>query len=89
MSDFEYDPDRALWKPGRRSFLFMFGAALVASMRPEPKLQEFVADHDWGYGTTGYTILRKGDVFTISGVYSVNAPMAWIQKPRPPVRVFS
>jgi hypothetical protein len=32
---FEYDPERALWKPGRRSFLFMLGAAVVAPMLPE------------------------------------------------------
>ena len=29
-----YDPERALWRPGRRSFLFMFGAAVVAPSLP-------------------------------------------------------
>lgn len=35
MSEFEYDPERSLWRPGRRSFLFMFGAAVVGAMMPE------------------------------------------------------
>lgn len=30
-----YDPELALWKPGRRSFLFMFGAAIVAPSLPD------------------------------------------------------
>ena len=30
MDSFEYDEERLLWKPGRRSFLFMFGAATAA-----------------------------------------------------------
>lgn len=34
-----YDPERALWKPGRRSFLFMFGAAIVAPSLPDAVLK--------------------------------------------------
>lgn len=30
-----YDPERLLWRPGRRSFLFMFGAAVVAPSLPD------------------------------------------------------
>ena len=30
----EYDPERALWVSGRRSFLFMFGAAAVGTLMP-------------------------------------------------------
>ncbi len=37
----EYDLERALWCPGRRSFLFMLGAAAVGSMVPPAK--------DWEY----------------------------------------
>ena len=36
MTEFDYDPEKALWKPGRRSFLFMFGAAAVGSLLPAP-----------------------------------------------------
>lgn len=30
-----FDPDRALWKPGRRTFFFGLGAALLAPMLPD------------------------------------------------------
>jgi len=30
--DFEYDPERAIWKPGRRTFLFMLGAAAAGTI---------------------------------------------------------
>lgn len=33
----EYDPDRALWVPGRRSFLFLTGAALAGTILPKPR----------------------------------------------------
>ena len=32
--DFEYDPERALWRPGRRTFLFMLGGALAGTILP-------------------------------------------------------
>ena len=31
---FEYDPERALWRPGRRTFLFMLGGALAGTLLP-------------------------------------------------------
>lgn len=34
-----YDPERALWRPGRRSFLFMFGAAIVAPSLPDVQIE--------------------------------------------------
>lgn len=41
MTDFEYDPERALWRPGRRSFLFLMGGALVGTiLEPGPALVE-------------------------------------------------
>jgi hypothetical protein len=30
--EYEYDPGRALWRPGRRTFLFMFGAAVAGTI---------------------------------------------------------
>ena len=33
----EYDPDRALWVPGRRSFLFLTGEALAGTVLPGPR----------------------------------------------------
>lgn len=30
----EYDPERALWRPGRRSFLFLLGGAMAGTMVP-------------------------------------------------------
>ncbi len=30
----DYDPERKLWVPGRRSFLFMFGSAMVGTALP-------------------------------------------------------
>lgn len=41
MDDLEYDPERKLWRPGRRSFLFMLGAAAVGAVLPGKEL--FVA----------------------------------------------
>src|SRR5690242_3695316 len=42
MDNFEYDPEKALWKPGRRAFFFLAGSAMLAPMLPEfgntPKL---------------------------------------------------
>jgi hypothetical protein len=36
MTDpYEYDHERALWKPGRRGFLSMFVAAVVAPLLPD------------------------------------------------------
>jgi hypothetical protein len=32
--EYEYDPERALWRPGRRSFLFMSGIALMGALVP-------------------------------------------------------
>lgn len=34
MTDFEYDPERAIWKPGRRAFLFLGASAAVGAMLP-------------------------------------------------------
>lgn len=35
MSDeFEYDPEKALWKPGRRGFLSLFGCAVASAFLP-------------------------------------------------------
>lgn len=43
MTDFEYDPERALWRPGRRTFLFMLGGALAGTiLKPEPALVQAV-----------------------------------------------
>jgi hypothetical protein len=30
--DFEYDPERALWKPGRRTFILMLGTAAIGTL---------------------------------------------------------
>ena len=64
--EFECDPERALWKPGRRSFLFMFGAALLAPSLPSRLSAE---SNTW---TSGSLFLRKGDIFTIAGIYIPN-----------------
>ena len=43
MTDFEYDPERALWRPGRRTFLFMLGGALAGTLlKPSPALVQAV-----------------------------------------------
>jgi len=34
MSGMEFDPERSLWVPGRRSFLFMMGSAAVGALIP-------------------------------------------------------
>lgn len=44
VTDFAYDPERALWRPGRRSFLFMFGAAAVGSLVPAPGMSQLRYD---------------------------------------------
>ncbi len=49
MTDFDYDPEKALWKPGRRSFLFMFGAAAVGSLLPAPSFT-LTAQKTVGFG---------------------------------------
>lgn len=33
--DYEYDEERALWRPGRRSFLFMLGGAVAGLVVPK------------------------------------------------------
>lgn len=45
-----YDPERLLWRPGRRSFLFMFGAAILAPSLPDVVTQEQVLP------ATGYLV---------------------------------
>lgn len=65
---FEFDPERALWKPGRRSFLFMFGAALVAPSLVEVK-PEVIVRHSNDYENTWTQIagenLHSGDWVSI------------------------
>lgn len=34
-TDFDYDPERALWKPNRRSFFFGFGSVCAAYLLPD------------------------------------------------------
>ena len=70
MTDqFEFDPERALWKPNRRSFFFGLGAALIAPMLPDvPIPPALKAATGW---QTGPVVLLKGDMFTINGVYSI------------------
>ena len=34
--DYEYDEERAIWRPGRRSFLFMLGGAMAGILVPKP-----------------------------------------------------
>lgn len=58
---FEFDPERALWKPGRRSFLFMFGAALVAPMLPEAPKTIWINGRQ-----SGDITLRTGENFTVN-----------------------
>jgi hypothetical protein len=37
--EMEYDPERKLWRPGRRTFLFMLGGALAGTiLKPGPEL---------------------------------------------------
>jgi len=41
--DLEYDPERTLWVPGRRSFLFMLGSAIGGLMLPAVRDEELIA----------------------------------------------
>ena len=43
-----YDPERALWKPGRRSFLFMMGAGIVGAALPDVPRMLTQAEHAAG-----------------------------------------
>ena len=61
MENFEYDPEKALWKPGRRSFIFMLGTATAGILMPSivgsnPQLA-FVAGED----------LMAGDIIALVG----------------------
>ena len=64
-NDFEYDPDKALWKPNRRSFFFGLGAALLAPMLPD-----LPVDSSGSSCVTGP--LMVGDIITFKGVYRFN-----------------
>jgi len=70
VNEYEYDPEKALWKPNRRGFLSMFIAAAVAPMLPDVLPLKSWPD--------GFASLRKGDVITISGVFAVN-PLSYTQ----------
>lgn len=39
---FEYDPERALWRPGRRTFLFMLGTAVAGAFMPGAAAEDAV-----------------------------------------------
>lgn len=65
----EYDSEKALWRPGRRSFLFMFGAALVAPMLPSFHGPALKTSTCWADSS-----LSVNDIFTIQGVYAINPP---------------
>lgn len=69
MSDHEYDPERALWVPNRRSFFFSLGAALIAPMLPDVPKRPILTPDFPGWGNVG---LKIGDTFTIQGVYTFN-----------------
>ena len=42
----EYDPERALWVPGRRRFLFLGLGATLSSLLPAPPLSMIAAATD-------------------------------------------
>jgi len=73
--DFEYDPERALWKPGRRGFLSLLGCAVASAFLPslpEPGPINFYLEppqpaSGWAFAANS---LRKGDTFTIQGVFA-------------------
>ena len=49
--DLEYDPERKLWRPGRRSFLFMLGAAAGGLLVPKLPLVSELSDlGPWNVG---------------------------------------
>lgn len=71
MSDsFELDPERALWKPGRRAFFFGLGAALLAPMLPDIPGIGLVKDPL----APPSPFLKHGDWITIAGVYRPDHP---------------
>ena len=67
-----YDPDRKLWQPGRRSFLFLFSAAIAGALVPVPDVS--IKNNASLLAAAGWetTSLKIGDTFTLSGVYRVN-----------------
>jgi hypothetical protein len=42
--ELEYDPERKLWRPGRRSFLFMLGSAIGGLVVSKPPGLDWIPD---------------------------------------------
>lgn len=44
QESFDYDPERKVWVPGRRTFIFMLGGALAGTLLPGRGVEEVVED---------------------------------------------
>ena len=55
--DLEYDPEKGLWRPGRRSFLFMLGSAIGGLMVPGRPL-DWIPDDSMLVAVTDKTVLK-------------------------------
>lgn len=62
----EYDPERALWRPGRRSFLFMASAAAVGlALSSRQRAVPLSNRPQWSKEPALWTVSRKGGVIDV------------------------
>ena len=76
MNDFDYDPEKALWRPGRRSFLFLMGTAAVGVMLPPGQMHIFPIGDGWRVNVMTREILAPVGSPCVSSVLRLHQRLA-------------
>lgn len=76
MIDFEYDPEKALWRPGRRAFIFLMGTAAVGAMLPPGQTHIFPIGDGWRVNVATKEILAPVGSPCVSSVLRLHQRLA-------------